>query len=301
MDDRESPTNDLHLNLQDVLHTDIHEERIKSCLASSPDENENQCKSRKHNTLKNSHNTMGRVEQDSINNNEDSRDYTPCFQEDERDRPCKSLKSDMPQKLGSEKKNPRKTKSPSRKGKWFSKYTCIDSIGLLNFLELFCICAFEYTWQKCFKFSFRNFCLKSYRGLMKATTISTISLNLTSQTRFTAHPLASQAHSHISLQAATQMQCSLRILLFFQSDPTLTRANRCLKSNYYHGKGMQNPPSLTRESNCFAMTPHTQFVLINRTTMSMILTVLNHWSQAHGIKAQVPLWINGGLKNRTER
>uniref|UniRef100_A0A8C6V5Y9 Consortin, connexin sorting protein n=1 Tax=Naja naja TaxID=35670 RepID=A0A8C6V5Y9_NAJNA len=98
MDDRESPTNDLHLNLQDVLPTDIHEERIKTCLASSPDENENQCNSRKHNTLKNSHNAMGRVEQDSINNNEDSGDYTPCFQEDESDRPCKSLKSDMPQK-----------------------------------------------------------------------------------------------------------------------------------------------------------------------------------------------------------
>ncbi|XP_026551230.1 consortin isoform X2 [Pseudonaja textilis] len=117
MDDRESPTNDLHLNLQDVLSTDIHEERIKTCLASSPDENENQCNSRKHNTLKNSQNAMGRVEQDSINNNEDSGDYTPCFQEDESDRPCKSLKSDMPQKLGSEKKNPRKTKSPSRKAK----------------------------------------------------------------------------------------------------------------------------------------------------------------------------------------
>ncbi|ETE66731.1 Consortin, partial [Ophiophagus hannah] len=109
MDDRESPTNDLHLNLQDVLPTDIHEERIKTPLAS-PDENENQCNSRKHNTLKNSHNAMGRVEQDSINNNEDSGDYTPCFQEDESDRPCKSLKSDMPQKLGFEKKNPRKTK-----------------------------------------------------------------------------------------------------------------------------------------------------------------------------------------------
>uniref|UniRef100_A0A2D4MJY5 Uncharacterized protein n=1 Tax=Micrurus spixii TaxID=129469 RepID=A0A2D4MJY5_9SAUR len=117
MDDRESPTNDLSLNLQDVLPTDIHEERIKTCLASSPDENENQCNSRKHNTLKNSHNAMGRVEQDSINNNENSGDYTPCFQEDESDRPCKSLKSDMPQKLGSEKKNPRKTKSPSRKAK----------------------------------------------------------------------------------------------------------------------------------------------------------------------------------------
>ncbi|XP_026525167.1 consortin isoform X2 [Notechis scutatus] len=117
MDDRESPTNDLHLNLQDVLSTDIHEERIKTCLASSPDENENQCNSRKHNTPKNSQNAMGRVEQDSINNNEDSGDYTPCFQEDESDRPCKSLKSDMPQKLGSEKKNPRKTKSPSRKAK----------------------------------------------------------------------------------------------------------------------------------------------------------------------------------------
>ncbi|XP_013907782.1 PREDICTED: consortin isoform X1 [Thamnophis sirtalis] len=119
MDDRESPTNDLHLNLQDVLHTDIQEERIKSCLASSPDENENQCnsKKKKKNTLKNSRNTMGRVEQDSINNNEDSGDYLSCFQEDESDRACKSLKSDTPQKLGPEKKNPRKTKSPSRKVK----------------------------------------------------------------------------------------------------------------------------------------------------------------------------------------
>ncbi|XP_070806556.1 consortin isoform X2 [Pituophis catenifer annectens] len=60
---------------------------------------------------------MGRVEQDSINNNEDSGDPTSCFQEDESQRPCKSLKSDMPQKLGPEKKNPRKTKSPSRKVK----------------------------------------------------------------------------------------------------------------------------------------------------------------------------------------
>ncbi|XP_034284093.1 consortin isoform X1 [Pantherophis guttatus] len=117
MDDRESPTNDLHLNLEDVLHTDIHEERIKTCLASSPDENENQCNSRKHNTEKNSHNAMGRVEQDSINNNKDSGDPTSCFQENESNRPCKSLKSDMPQKLGPEKKNPRKTKSPSRKVK----------------------------------------------------------------------------------------------------------------------------------------------------------------------------------------
>lgn len=142
MDDRESPTNDLHLNLEDVLHTDIHEERIKTCLASSPDENENQCNSRKHNTRKNSHNAMGIVEQDSINNNEDSGDSTSCFQEDESNRPCKSLKSDMPQKLGPEKKNPRKTKSPSRKGKLFPRYTLIDGITLVNFLELFCLCTF---------------------------------------------------------------------------------------------------------------------------------------------------------------
>ncbi|XP_025032907.1 consortin isoform X1 [Python bivittatus] len=117
MDDRESPTNNLQLNLQDVLHTDMHEERIKTCLASSPDENENQCNSRKHNILKSSHSTIGRVEQDSINNNEDSGDYTSCFQEDESDKTHKSLKSDMPQKLDSEKKNSRKTKSPSRKAK----------------------------------------------------------------------------------------------------------------------------------------------------------------------------------------
>ncbi|KAM6461758.1 consortin [Liasis olivaceus] len=116
MDDRESPTNNLQLNLQDVLHTDMHEERIKTCLASSPDENENQCNSRKHNILKSSHSTIGRVEQDSINNNEDSGDYTSCFQ-DESDKTRKSLKPDMPQKLDSEKKNSRKTKSPSRKAK----------------------------------------------------------------------------------------------------------------------------------------------------------------------------------------
>ncbi|XP_058021176.1 consortin isoform X2 [Ahaetulla prasina] len=128
MDDRESPTNDLHLNLEDELHTDINEKGIKTCLASSPDENENQCNSRKHNTRKNSHNAIGRVEQDSINNNEDSGDSTSCFQEDESNRPCKSLKSDMPQKLGPEKKNPRKTNSPSRKVKDKADFTAVSYV-----------------------------------------------------------------------------------------------------------------------------------------------------------------------------
>ncbi|XP_070590155.1 consortin isoform X1 [Erythrolamprus reginae] len=130
MDDRESPTNDLHLNLQDVPHTDIQEERIKTCLASSPDENENQCNSRKHNTLKSSHNAMGRVEQDSINNNEDTGDSTSCFQADEIDMQCQSLKSDMPQKLGPEKNNPKNPKSLSRKVKQekadFTAVSCVQ-------------------------------------------------------------------------------------------------------------------------------------------------------------------------------
>ncbi|XP_062980378.1 consortin [Elgaria multicarinata webbii] len=120
MDDGESPTNDLQLNLQDLLHTDRHLERIKTCLASSPDENKNQLNGSKHDALKSSDDTMGRVEQDSINNNEDSGDYTSFCQEGESDKPSTSFAVDamlILEKCASEKKSSRKTKSSSGKAK----------------------------------------------------------------------------------------------------------------------------------------------------------------------------------------
>ncbi|KAH0622543.1 hypothetical protein JD844_024937 [Phrynosoma platyrhinos] len=120
MDDRESPTNDLQLNLQELPHTDTHVEKIKKCLTSSPDENENQFNSSKHDVLNNRDNTMGRVEQDSINNNEDSGDYTSRCQEDENDKPSRSFTADellIVEKCVSEKKNPRKTQNFSSEAK----------------------------------------------------------------------------------------------------------------------------------------------------------------------------------------
>uniref|UniRef100_H9GU92 Uncharacterized protein n=1 Tax=Anolis carolinensis TaxID=28377 RepID=H9GU92_ANOCA len=92
MDERESPTNDQQLNLQDLLHTDTQVERIQTCLPSSPDENENQFNSSKHDTIKSQDNTMGRVEQDSINNNEDTGEYTSFCQDDESDKPSQKNK-----------------------------------------------------------------------------------------------------------------------------------------------------------------------------------------------------------------
>ncbi|XP_033000286.1 consortin isoform X1 [Lacerta agilis] len=118
MDDRESPTNDLQLTLQGSLRTDTLVEKIKTCLASSPDENENQLNGSKHDTLKSSDDTMGKVEQDSINNNEDSGDYTSSCQEDESDKPSRIFAADemlILEKGDSEKRSSRKTKSSSRK------------------------------------------------------------------------------------------------------------------------------------------------------------------------------------------
>ncbi|XP_053158366.1 consortin isoform X2 [Hemicordylus capensis] len=121
MDDGESPTNDLQLNLQDLLHADTHVERIKTCLASSADENENQLNGSKHETLKSSDATMGRVEQDSINNNEgkDSGDYTSCYQEEESDTLSRCSSADemlIPEKCSSGKRSSRKTKGSSKQG-----------------------------------------------------------------------------------------------------------------------------------------------------------------------------------------
>ncbi|XP_077200428.1 consortin isoform X2 [Paroedura picta] len=70
MDDRESPTNDLQLNVQDQLCADTHSEKINTCLTSPPDENENPLNGRRHEDLKSRDKVMGVIEQDSINNNE---------------------------------------------------------------------------------------------------------------------------------------------------------------------------------------------------------------------------------------
>ncbi|XP_042301597.1 consortin [Sceloporus undulatus] len=120
MDDRESPTNDLQLNLQELPHTDTHVEKIKKCLASSPDENENQFNRSKHDALNSRDNKMGKVEQDSINNNEDRGDYTSCCREDESDKLSRSFTADemLPvEKYASEKRNPRKTQNFSSEDK----------------------------------------------------------------------------------------------------------------------------------------------------------------------------------------
>ncbi|XP_020643602.3 consortin [Pogona vitticeps] len=117
MDDRESPTNDQQLNLQDFLHIDTHIERIKTCL-TSPDENKNQLNDSKPDALKSSDTRMGRVEQDSINNNENSGDYTSSCQDDESDKPCRSFTADetlVLEKCTSEKRILKKTQNFSRK------------------------------------------------------------------------------------------------------------------------------------------------------------------------------------------
>lgn len=116
MDDGESPTNDLQLNVQDLLHADTHVEGKNPCLTSSPDENENQLNGSKDETLKSSDNVMGRVAQDSINNNEgeDSGDYTSCCQDVENDKPSRSFSSG--EMLVPEKRSLRQTKGSSRKG-----------------------------------------------------------------------------------------------------------------------------------------------------------------------------------------
>ncbi|XP_062825029.1 consortin [Anolis carolinensis] len=120
MDERESPTNDQQLNLQDLLHTDTQVERIQTCLPSSPDENENQFNSSKHDTIKSQDNTMGRVEQDSINNNEDTGEYTSFCQDDESDKPSQSFPANemlIVEQCTSERSNPRKTQKISKEVK----------------------------------------------------------------------------------------------------------------------------------------------------------------------------------------
>ncbi|XP_060609921.2 consortin [Anolis sagrei] len=121
MDERESPTNDQQLNLQDLLHTDTQVERIQTRLPFSPDENENQFSSSKHDTVKRRDNTMGRVEQDSINNNEDSEEYTSFCQDNESDKPSQSFPADemlLVEQCTSERNNPRKTQKISNEVKW---------------------------------------------------------------------------------------------------------------------------------------------------------------------------------------
>ncbi|KAJ7342115.1 hypothetical protein JRQ81_009046 [Phrynocephalus forsythii] len=117
MDDRESPTNDQQLNLQDFLPIDTRVERIKTCL-TLPDENKNQLNDSKPEALKSSDATMGRVEQDSINNNENSGDYTSSCQDDETDKPPRRFTGDEMLALGRcafEKESLRKTQRFSRK------------------------------------------------------------------------------------------------------------------------------------------------------------------------------------------
>ncbi|XP_066473788.1 consortin [Tiliqua scincoides] len=120
MDDGESPTNDLLLNVQDLLRADTCVERRTTHLTSSPDENENQLNGSKDETLKRSDNVMGIVAQDSINNNEgeDSGDYTPCFQEVESGKPSRSFSSDdmlIPEKCISGKRTSQQTNGSIRK------------------------------------------------------------------------------------------------------------------------------------------------------------------------------------------
>ncbi|XP_054831649.1 consortin isoform X1 [Eublepharis macularius] len=114
MDDRESPTNDLQVNVQDLLHANTQ------CLASSPDENENQLNGSKHKALKSRDKVMGIVEQDSINNNEgqDSGVCASHCQEALSDQLTRSSGTDemlIPEICFPENKSSRKTKSCIKK------------------------------------------------------------------------------------------------------------------------------------------------------------------------------------------
>lgn len=121
MDDRESPTNDLQVNVQDPLCADIHVEKANICLASSPDENENPLNGSRQQALKSRDKVTGIIEQDSINNNEGDNGDIPASrcQEYLSDTLIRSSSTDemlIPQTCISENRSSRKTKSCIKKG-----------------------------------------------------------------------------------------------------------------------------------------------------------------------------------------
>ncbi|XP_015263933.1 PREDICTED: consortin [Gekko japonicus] len=116
MDDRESPTNDLQVNVDDLLRADTHVEKINTCLASSPDENENPLNGSRQEALKSRDKVMGITEQDSINNNEgeDSGICATHCKESLSDTLIRSSSTDemlVPETCIPENKSSRKTKS----------------------------------------------------------------------------------------------------------------------------------------------------------------------------------------------
>nr|XP_056709700.1 consortin [Euleptes europaea] len=124
MDDGEPPTNDLQVNLQDPLQADMHVEKINTCLASSPDENENPLNGSRDKV-------MGIVEQDSINNNEgeDHGVCAPQCQESLSDKLSRSSSTDemlIPEARVSENRSPRKTKSCIKKDTKRAKHKKTD-------------------------------------------------------------------------------------------------------------------------------------------------------------------------------
>ncbi|XP_060099814.1 consortin [Heteronotia binoei] len=120
MDDRESPTKNLQVNVQDLIHADTHVEKINTCLASSPDENENPLNGSRHEALKSRNKVMGIIEQDSINNNEgeDSGICASKCQESLSDKLLRSSSTDdilIPETCILENRSSRKTKNCIKK------------------------------------------------------------------------------------------------------------------------------------------------------------------------------------------
>lgn len=121
MDDRESPTNDLQVNVQDLHRADTHVEKINICLASSPDENENPLNGSRHEALKSRDKVMGIIEQDSINNNEGedsdiSASHSPESLSDKLSMSSSTDEMLIPETCIPENRSSRKTKSCIKKG-----------------------------------------------------------------------------------------------------------------------------------------------------------------------------------------
>ncbi|XP_020837775.1 consortin [Phascolarctos cinereus] len=126
MDDRETPTSDLHLEPQDGCSTDHSTEGTQLCLPSISDENENQFDGNVCEAVTDSDNEMGKhgkFEQDNLNNNESCSNcdnfVTPSCEaaaSDHSEKKHPEALTDEKPLLGKEKKTVVKKASRSKKG-----------------------------------------------------------------------------------------------------------------------------------------------------------------------------------------
>ncbi|XP_037678567.1 consortin isoform X2 [Choloepus didactylus] len=119
MDDSETPTDNLHIEPQDVCHPGDSVESIVKHLPSLSDENENQLGGNGHERLTDSNSAMGKpevLEQDSLNNNEGCTSRCEVSASENSDNtPCEGSK-DRQAFLGKDKKKSGKGSIRSKKG-----------------------------------------------------------------------------------------------------------------------------------------------------------------------------------------